>query len=227
MAELAAMILGAGRGKRMRPLSDETPKPLLKYRGRRMVDWQLEGLKRAGVRRFVINTAHLAGQFPAVLGDGASRGVSIEYSREGDKDTDALETLGGIAKALPLLSPDGETPFAVVAGDIVTGFDYARLLTRAPDLLSGKHDAHLVLVPNPDFHPGGDMALENGLVRRAPRQWTFSSIGLYSPRIFKDVPAAPAKLFPWLFDFCDAGRVTGEVFTGEWKNIGTPEQLHD
>ena len=226
MAELAAMILGAGRGKRMRPLSDETPKPLLKYRGKRMIDWQIEGLKRAGVRRFVINTAHLADQFPAVLGNGASRSVSIEYSREGDRDSDALETLGGIAKALPLLSPDGETPFAVVAGDIVTEFDYAKLFERVPDLLNGKHDAHLVLVPNPDFHPEGDMALVDGLVRRAPRQWTFSSIGLYSPRLFQNVPVSPAKLFPWLFDFCDAGRITGEVFTGEWKNIGTPEQLN-
>lgn len=225
MTEIRAMILGAGRGKRMRPLSDVTPKPLLKYRGKRMADWQIEGLMRAGVRRFVINTAHLASQFPEALGDGSERGIEIRYSVEGSRDTDALETLGGIAKALPLLSPDGRAPFIVAAGDIVTGFDYARLIARVPDLEAGRCDAHLVLVPNPDFHPGGDMALEGGLVRRAPAQFTFSSIGIYSPRIFKGIPPEPAKLFPWLFSFCDEDRVTGELFTGPWKNIGTPEQL--
>lgn len=227
MPKIRAMILGAGRGKRMRPLSDLTPKPLLKYHGKRMVDWQIEGLMKAGIRSFIINTAHLSEQFPATLGNGSDRGISIQYSEEGLKDSDALETLGGIAKALPLLSPDRKTPFVVVAGDIVTQFDYSRLTAHAEDLLEGHHDAHLVLVPNPDFHPDGDMTLENGLVRRTPRQWTFSSIGIYSPRIFEGIPPLPAKLFPWLYSFCDTGRITGELYYGAWANIGTPEQLHE
>ena len=119
------------------------------------------------------------------------------------------------------------TPFIVAAGDIVTEFDYSRLTARADALMRGDADAHLVLVPNPAFHAAGDMALENGLVRRAPQALTFSSIGIYSPRIFKGVPAVRAKLFPWLYHFADLGRVRGELFTGEWRNIGTPEQLNE
>ncbi|WP_340309660.1 nucleotidyltransferase family protein [Mesosutterella faecium] len=222
-----ALILGAGRGKRMRPLSDRTPKPLLRYHGKRLIDWQIEAMARGGVRHFVVNTAHLADQFPAALGDGSDRGLMIEYSREGDTEADALETLGGIARALPLLSPDGQTPFIVAAGDIVTDFDYGALAARAGKLARGEADAHLVLVDNPSFHPQGDMALTAGLVRRTPRQYTFASIGLYSPRIFRDVEIRPCKLFPWLYRFCDQGRVTGEVFRGLWKNIGTPQQLED
>lgn len=227
MQSVRALILGAGRGKRMRPLSDSTPKPLLRFHGKRMIDWQIDALIRAGVRDFVVNTAHLADQFPAQLGDGHERGITIRYSKEEDSEEEALETLGGIAKALPLLSPDGVTPFIVAAGDIVTEFDYSRLTARADALMRGDADAHLVLVPNPAFHAAGDMALENGLVRRAPQALTFSSIGIYSPRIFKGVPAVRAKLFPWLYHFADLGRVTGELFTGEWRNIGTPEQLNE
>lgn len=227
MTEIRALILGAGRGKRMRPLSDRTPKPLLRYRGKRMADWQIDGMHRVGITHFVINTAHLANQFPEQLGDGSERGIRIEYSVEGSSESEALETLGGIAKALPLLSPDGETPFIVAAGDIVTEFDYGRLVSEAPRLSSGSADAHLVLVPNPEFHPEGDMGLSGGLVVREPRMYTYSSIGIFSPRIFEGVPAVRAKLFPWLYRFCDAGRVTGELFKGAWKNIGTPEQLAD
>ncbi len=227
MAEIRALIFGAGRGKRMRPLTDTEPKPLLFYRGRRLIDWQIDAMKAAGIRTFAVNTAHLARRFPETLGDGSSRGVRILYSQEGTEEKDALETLGGIAKALPLLSPDGETPFIAAAGDIVTEFDYSRLIEKADALLAGAADAHLILVPNPAFHPEGDMGLEDGFIRPELKTHTFASIGIYSPRIFRNVPAAYGKLFPWLYRFCGQNRVTGEVFEGVWKNIGTPAQLED
>ena len=204
------MILAAGRGKRMRPLTDQLPKPLLRAGDRRLIDWSVDGLVRAGVNQIVINTAHWA---------------DIHYSVEGQTYDESLETLGGIAKALPLLS-EGEEPFIVVAGDIATDFDFSALLDKpAQRIRKGQLDAHLVLVPNPDFHPEGDMGLVNGLVTRNSRTYTYSSIGLFSPRIFRDVPIVFAKLFPWLDQFIEAGRVSGEVYTGFWENVGTPQAL--
>ena len=223
--QIKALIFGAGRGKRMRPLTDTVPKPLLKYRGIRLVDWQINALAKAGIHDFVINTAHLAGQFPTTLGTGEDRGIRIRYSQEGTSEEQALESLGGIAKALPLLSPDGRTPFIAVAGDIVTDFDYRRLLAHADALANGTLAAHLVLVPNPAFHSEGDMALRDGMVLENPKELTFSSIGIYSPSIFAGVAPERAKLFPWLFQFCRGAKVSGELFNGEWHNIGTPEQL--
>ena len=222
---IKALIFGAGRGKRMRPLTDTTPKPLLRYKGIRLIDWQINALAKAGIREFIVNTAHLADQFPNILGDGADRGLSIQYSQEGTSEAQALETLGGIAKALPLLSPDGRTPFIAVAGDIVTDFDYRRLLVHAEALAKGAMAAHLVLVPNPAFHAEGDMALRDGFVREKPKELTFSSIGIYSPSIFAGVRPEWAKLFPWLFQFCPGNRISGELYEGAWQNIGTPEQL--
>ena len=212
------MILAAGRGKRMRPLTDQLPKPLLRAGDRRLIDWSVDGLVRAGINQIVINTAHLSETFLPALGTHY-RGADIHYSVEGQTYDESLETLGGIAKALPLLS-EGEE------GDIATDFDFSALLDKpAQRIRKGQLDAHLVLVPNPDFHPEGDMGLVNGLVTRNARSYTYSSIGLFSPRIFRDVPIVFAKLFPWLDQFIEAGRVSGEVYTGFWENVGTPQAL--
>ena len=221
---MRAMILAAGRGNRMRPLTDVLPKPLLMAGSRRLIDWSIDGLVRAGVTDLVINTAHLSETFVPTL--GMSRGgAHITYSVEGKNYDESLETLGGIAKALPLLS-DGKEPFIVVAGDIATDYDFATLLGEpAQRIRRGETLAHLVLVPNPDFHPEGDMGLVDGFVTRATRTYTYSSIGLFSPSLFKDVPVVFSKLFPWFYRFIDEGRVTGEVFHGFWENVGTPEAL--
>ena len=221
---MRAMILAAGRGKRMRPLTDTLPKPLLKAGQKRLIDWSVDALVRAGVTDVVINTAHLSETFAPILGTDY-RGAHISYSVEGKNYDESLETLGGIARALPILS-DGQEPFIVVAGDIACDFDFKRLTgERAEEIRRGVIDAHLILVPNPPFHPEGDMGLENGRVTRASRTYTYSSIGLFSPRIFADVPIKFAKLFPWFYRFIDAGRVSGEVFGGFWENVGTPEAL--
>lgn len=221
---MRAMILAAGRGNRMRPLTDTLPKPLLKAGGRRLIDWPIDGLVKAGISEIVVNTAHLSDTFEPLLGS-QYRGARITYSVEGKSYDESLETLGGIARALPLLS-DGTEPFIVVAGDIATDFDFARLMTvPAQQIRSSRIDAHLVLVPNPVFHPEGDMGLDGQWVTRNNRAYTYSSIGIFSPRIFADVPAKFAKLFPWFYHFIDARRVTGEVFTGFWENVGTPDAL--
>lgn len=221
---MRAMILAAGRGNRMRPLTDVLPKPLLMAGSRRLIDWSIDGLVRAGVTDLVINTAHLSETFEPTLGF-SHRGAHITYSVEGKNYDESLETLGGIAKALPLLS-DGKEPFIVVAGDIATDFDFTTLLDEpAQRIRKGETLAHLVLVPNPDFHPEGDMGLVDGFVTRASRTYTYSSIGLFSPSLFKDVPVVFSKLFPWFYRFIDEGRVTGEVFNGFWENVGTPEAL--
>ncbi|MEF9944307.1 MAG: sugar phosphate nucleotidyltransferase, partial [Burkholderiaceae bacterium] len=168
---MKALILAAGRGERMRPLTDVTPKPLLVAGGRRLIEWQIAALARAGVDQFVVNTAHLGAEFPAQLGQGERLGVSIAYSHEGQSAAEALETRGGIVRALPLLAV-GDEPFVVVAGDIVTDFDYSRLVAPAARIAAGEIDAHLVLVPNPDFHPRGDMGLAEGRIVRSPATHT-------------------------------------------------------
>lgn len=221
---MRAMILAAGRGKRMKPLTDTLPKPLLKAGDKRLIDWSIDALVKAGVTDIVINTAHLSHTFLPELGNHY-RGADITYSVEGKNYDESLETLGGIAKALPLLT-DGIEPFIVVAGDIVSNFDFSSLLKEpAERIRSGKALAHLVLVPNPTFHPEGDMGLIDGKVVREPRSYTYGSIGLFSPKMFKGVPLTFAKLFPWMFRFIDEGLVSGEVYRGFWDNIGTPEAL--
>src|SRR5882724_11040922 len=174
---MKAMILAAGRGERMRPLTDAIPKVLLEVRGRALIAWSIEALAHAGVREIVINHAHLGHMIEAALGDGHRFGVAIRYSREAE----ALETAGGIAKALPLLGP---SPFLAVNGDIFCDFDFSGLVARALD----QHLAHLVLVPNPSHHPQGDFALRGSLVSEAgdPKS-TFSGIGLYRPELFASV----------------------------------------
>jgi MurNAc alpha-1-phosphate uridylyltransferase len=177
------------------------------------------------VHDLVINTAHLATQFEDALGDGARHGARIRYSREGTRAEDALETLGGIVHALPLLTEGAaDAPFIAVSGDIVCDYDYRALLARAP-ALAGEYDAHLVLVDNPPFHPRGDMGLADGRITTATPWLTYANIALLAPRLFAGEPAGRRKLFPWLYRAADEGRVSGEHFRGRWYNIGTPDDL--
>ncbi|MBM3391566.1 MAG: nucleotidyltransferase family protein [Betaproteobacteria bacterium] len=214
------MILAAGRGERMRPLTDATPKPLLEAGGQPLIVRHIEALVRAGLRDIVINHAHLGRRIEAALGDGERFGARIRYSPEGE----ALETAGGIAHALPLL---GDAPFAVINGDIACDYDYARLAPLAGDLRARGLLAHLVLVPNPPHHERGDFALQGGRVTaEGARKFTFSGIGLYDPALFAGIArGAKAKLAPLLRVAMDAGRVGGERHNGLWLDIGTPERL--
>jgi MurNAc alpha-1-phosphate uridylyltransferase len=220
---LKALILAAGRGERMRPLTDATPKPLLAAGGRRLIEWQIEALARAGVKAIVINTAHLPGQFEQALGDGRRYGVELAYSREGERAEDALETLGGIVAALPLLGP---APFIVTSGDVVTDYPYAQLSAACERLAAGAADAHLVLVDNPPFHAAGDMGLVAGLIDPdAMPRLTYANVGVFAPRLFAGVAPGPARLFPWLYAAARSGRVSGERHVGRWFNAGTPAEL--
>jgi MurNAc alpha-1-phosphate uridylyltransferase len=219
---LNAIVFAAGRGERMRPLTDITPKPLLPVHGRPMIEWHLEALARDGVREAVINTAWLEEQFPAALGDGSRFGLRLHYSMEGRDHGGALETAGGIAKALPWL---GEC-FWVVAGDIVVpGFRFdAGLAAR---FAASDDDAWLWLLPNPDFNAAGDFGLDGDRVRReGDRPLTYSSIALMRRRLVDGVvPGTRAKINQFLFASAGAGRLGGLMFEGEWHNLGTPEQL--
>ncbi|CAL1240590.1 N-acetylmuramate alpha-1-phosphate uridylyltransferase MurU [Candidatus Methylocalor cossyra] len=210
---MKAMILAAGRGERLRPLTDHTPKPLLPAGGRPLIEHLLVALATAGFRDIVINTAHLGYQIEERLGAGERFGVRIRYSREGT----ALETGGGIHRALPLL---GEEPFLVINGDIATDFPFNRL-PASPDGL-----AHLVLVPNPPHHPGGDFALAGGRVLTSgPSRHTFSGIGVYRPELFRGLEDGRFALAPLLRAAMAAGKVSGELYEGFWMDIGTPERL--
>jgi MurNAc alpha-1-phosphate uridylyltransferase len=215
---MKAMILAAGRGERMRPLTDDTPKPLLTIGGKALIVWTIERLARIGVRELVINVSHLGARIEAALGDGSRWGVSITYSRE----REPLETAGGIKAALPLL---GRSPFIVVNGDIHTDYAFARLIDTPP--CRGESLAHLVLIENPPHHPAGDFALASGLVSAAGAVcYTFSGIGVYEPRLFDVVPAGGKyQLAALLRPHIAAGRVTGEHHAGRWTDVGTPERL--
>jgi MurNAc alpha-1-phosphate uridylyltransferase len=209
------MLLAAGRGERMRPLSDARPKCLLEVHGKPLISWLIEALARAGVREIVINHAHLGYMIEAALGDGRRFGVAIRYSAE----REALETAGGIAKALPLL---GDAPFLAVSSDIFCDFDFSRLVTLAP----GEALAHLVLVPNPSHHPGGDFSLHGSRVADTEPKWTFSGIGLYRPDLFASVkPGSKGQLAPLLRAAMARGLVTGELHRGAWHDVGTPQRL--
>ena len=219
---MRALLFAAGRGERMRPRSDETAKPLLRAGGRRLIEWQIEALVRAGVREIVVNTAHLAQQIEDTLGDGSRYGTRLRYSREGARAEDALETLGGIVQALPLL---GAAPFIAASSDIVTDFDYSGLAGPLAAVARGAADAHLVLVDNPPLHADGDMGLEGGRIRMQRPYFTYGNIGIFSPALFEGLSPGRAKLFPWLYRFVEQGRVSGEHFSGRWRNIGTPAEL--
>lgn len=210
---MRALILAAGEGRRMQPVTLTTPKPLVEVAGTPMAVRQILALRKAGVEEIVLNVAHLGDRIVETLGDGSAWGVRLRYSVEGRTAGEALETLGGIAKALPMLD-DGDGAFIVVAGDIVTDFDYSRLVRAGRALAGSDAVAHLVLAPNPSYHADGDMTLDElGLVRREPRTHTFSSLGVYGTSLFEGVEPVRAKLFPWLWQFCEAGRVTGENMT--------------
>lgn len=216
------MILAAGRGERMRPLSDRAPKPLLALAGKPLIVWHVENLVRAGFCDLVINVSHLAGKIEAALGDGGRFGARIVYSREAQ----ALEAAGGIAQALPLL---GEAPFAVVNGDIYTDYDFARLAVRGTGLARNENHAHLVLVDNPAHHPQGDFALDAGMVAAdGARRLTFSGVAVYQPALFQRVPrGAKAQLAPLLRQAIAERRVSGEHHAGLWFDVGTPERLRE
>lgn len=209
----AAMILAAGRGERMRPLTDSVPKPLLRVRGKPLIEYHVERLAQAGFERIVINLAWLGSSIREYLGDGSRHGVSIRYSEEAPH---ALEPGGGIFRALPLL---GAAPFAVVNGDVFTDYDFGRLV------LAAEHDAHLVLVPNPPQHPRGDFGLERGLAVATPTRYTFGCIAMYRPSFFAGCTDGAFPLKPLLLRSMALGRCGAELYTGLWEDVGTPERL--
>jgi MurNAc alpha-1-phosphate uridylyltransferase len=224
---LKAMLLAAGRGERMRPLTDTTPKPLLEVGGKPLIVWHIENLVRSGVTEIVINHAHLGQSIEGELGDGSQFGACIRYSSEGQ----ALETAGGIAFALHLL---GDQPFAVVNSDIWCDYDFERLHTHAAALVDNGDAAHVVLVDNPPHHPLGDFHLwDDRLIPsgdfRLPTahvKLTFSGIGVYHPSLFaRIVPGTKASLAPLLLAQIAQGKVSGEYFRGAWVDVGTPQRL--
>ena len=208
------MLLAAGRGERMRPLTDALPKPLVQVGGRALIEWHLQALARAGIREVVINLSWLAEKLRAALGDGRDFGVSISWSEEGPVP---LETGGGIFRALPQLGPG---PFLVVNADIWTDIDFARLR------LEPAAHAHLVLIPNPAHHPRGDFGLEGDrVVIRESERLTYSGVGVYRSEFFAGCTAGRFPLLPLLNRAIAAGRVHGEVHSGQWCDVGTAERL--
>jgi len=219
---MRAIILAAGRGERMRPLTDTTPKPLLQAQGKPLIVWHIEALARAGVRDVVINCAWLAGQFPQTLGDGSAFGLRLHYSMEAE----ALETAGGIAEALPLLGADGDEAFWAVSGDIfVPGFAFEAGAALAPGM-----QAHLWMVPTRKEHPVGDFGIgPHGLAlsgEGAEPRHVFGNIALYRPSLFAGIgPGQRLPLRPLFEAGIAAQRISAELYTGEWVNVGTPGQL--
>jgi MurNAc alpha-1-phosphate uridylyltransferase len=208
------MVLAAGRGERMRPLTDRTPKPLLTVRGKPLIEYHLERLARAGIERVVINLAWLGDMIRGALGDGARFGLRIDYSDEAPR---ALETGGGIQRALSLLGPGA---FLVVNGDVFTDFPFERLE------LPRERDAHLVLVPNPAQHPRGDFGVRGGLaLAEADTRYTFSGIAAYRPELFAGSTAGAFPLKPLLVRSMAAGRCSAELYQGLWQDVGTVERL--
>jgi MurNAc alpha-1-phosphate uridylyltransferase len=210
----AAMILAAGRGERMRPLTDTVPKPLLRVRGRPLIEHHILALARAGITRIVINLAWMGSLLRGYLGDGSRYGVSIDYSEEQPR---ALETGGGIFRALPYLSPG---PFAVINGDIFCDFAFEHLA------IADHKDAHLVLVPNPPQHSCGDFGLQGGIaLAAAPEQYTFAGIAMYRPEFFAGCVDGVFPLKPLLLRSMAGRRCSGELHTGVWEDVGTPQRL--
>lgn len=226
---MKAMIFAAGRGERMRPLTDTCPKPLLKVRGRPLIVWHIVNLVRAGITEIVINTAHLGDVIERTLGDGSQFGARLLYSRE----ESALETAGGVATARHLL---GEEPFVAVSGDIYCpyfDFEQVKDVLKDEDMWGQPYPADqrdvcwLYLVPNPDFHPEGDFGMTMyTLTNDGAPKWTFGNIGVYRPDMFDGIaPGRHAKLGPLIRSFIERKQVGGEVYEGEWHNVGTVEQL--
>ncbi|RLA77662.1 MAG: mannose-1-phosphate guanylyltransferase [Epsilonproteobacteria bacterium] len=214
---MKAMILAAGRGERMRPLTDSLPKPLLEVHDKPLIVWHLENLSRAGFKEIVINIAHLGYKIPEVLGDGSAWGVNIIYSDE--QESGALESAGGIVKALPLL---GSEPFVVVNGDIFCDYKFDTNFDLKGNL------AHLILVPNPKHNSNGDFGLKNACVLNDDKnKYTFSGIGYYNPTLFKDLEVQKSALAPLLRVEIEKKNISGELFSGIWHDIGTPQRLKE
>ncbi len=212
---MKAMILAAGHGKRMRPLTDHLPKPLLEVAGKPLIVWHIENLKHAGIKDIIINMGWKGWKLPETLGDGSNWDINLHYSDE--QQTGPLETAGGIHHALPLL---GAEPFIVVNGDIWCEFPYANLNLADNDL------AHLVLIKNPDHNSEGDFHLQNRRVSDSGQpRLTFSGIGCYRPELFQGLTAGKSALAPLLRIAMQENKVSGESFTGDWRDIGTPERL--
>jgi MurNAc alpha-1-phosphate uridylyltransferase len=220
---MKAIVLAAGRGERMRPITDHTPKPLLSVRGKRLIEWHLEALAAGGVREVVVNTAWLEEQFPAVLGDGSRYGLAIRYSTEGRDHGGALETAGGIAKALRWLGDS----FWVVSGDVfVPGFRFDPAVAQG--FAAGDALAHLWLVPNAPHHPRGDFGIDEAgmAVSDADERFTWASVGLFRAGLVAGVaPGSKAALRPSLEAAIAQRRVTAALWNGEWTDVGTPERL--
>ena len=219
---MKAMILAAGRGERMRPLSDTTPKPLLEAGGKPLILWQLERLVAAGFTDVVVNVAHRGEAIAAALGDGSRFGATINYSLE----PEPLEVGGGIATALPLL---GDGMALIVSGDVYAEYDYASLRARATAMgaISAPPHLHMVMVPNPGHHAGGDFSLANGrLALDGASRVTFGNVALYRTALFRELPRGEKlKFLPLFLDWIGRGWVSGELYTGIWANVGTPEEL--
>ena len=216
---MKAMILAAGLGTRMRPLTLKTPKPLLPLNGKPLIEYHVQRLVEAGFVDIVINHAWLGEQIEEYLGNGSQYGANIQYSAEGDP----LETAGGIRQALPLLVEDNCEQFVVVNGDVFTNYPFAQLKD-----VSTK-GSHLVLVPNPEHNPAGDFVLENDqVISEGADRYTFSGISVLSADMFHHLPAGePAALAPILRNEIDKGCVSGELFTGYWADVGTPQRLKE
>jgi len=214
---MKAMILAAGRGERMRPLTDVLPKPLLEVHGKALIVWHLEKLALAGFKDIIINIAHLGYKIPETLGCGLRWGVNIIYSDE--QESGALESAGGIIKALPLL---GNEPFLVLNGDIFCDYEFDANFNLGNNL------AHLILVPNPAHNPNGDFGLKNACVLNDDnKKWTFSGIGYYNPLLFKNSDVKKSALAPLLRVEIDNKNITGELYSGIWHDIGTPQRLKE
>ncbi len=211
---MRAMILAAGRGIRLRPLTDNTPKPLLEVGGQALISYHLQHLAQAGFREVVINISYLGEKIKAALGDGSQWGLQIHYSEEPEN---ALDSGGGIRQALPWL---GKTPFAVINADVFTDYPLTRL--RAVKC----NHAHLIMVPNPAHHPQGDWGIKGGRVDPdgEPR-FTFSGISVYHPHFFEGTSAGRFSVVPMLVDAARQKHITAELYTGDWHDIGTPERL--
>ena len=211
---MRAMILAAGRGERLRPLTDELPKPLVEIAGKPLIEYHLEALARAGFREVVINQGHLGDLLPEMLGNGSRWGVNIHWS---DEQPEALETGGGIFKALPLL---GSAPFLVINGDLWTHYPFARLRAVKCDW------AHLVMIPNPSHNPVGDFALAGARIRETgDRKLTFSGMAVYNPRLFDGCQPGKFSVVPLVRSAMENHLVTGEEYQGGWNDIGTLERL--
>jgi MurNAc alpha-1-phosphate uridylyltransferase len=214
---MKAMILAAGRGERMRPLSDHTPKPLLEIHGKALIVWHIEKLASIGFKEIIINIAHLGYKIPLALGDGSKWGVKLIYSNE--QKEGALESAGGIIKALPLL---GDETFLVINGDIWCDYEFDINFDLGDNL------AHLILVPNPKHNPDGDFAIEdNRLFNYGEKKQTFSGIGYYSPKLFEGLTSQKSELAPLLREAIQKDKISGSLHTGRWYDIGTPQRLKE